>query len=79
MAEFLEEVQTTLTLRADVSRLQQENNELRASLRRICVWLAAFGAGFEKLGDQEASTLKKHGLSLRGAGTRSPAKQRGMS
>jgi len=67
MAEFLEEVQTTFQLRHEVDRLQRENNELRASLRRISTWVAAFGAGFEKLSEQEAATLKKHGLSLRSA------------
>jgi hypothetical protein len=50
----------------EVSRLQRENNELRASLRRICGWVAAFGVGLEKLGEQEAATLQKHGLTLKG-------------
>jgi hypothetical protein len=62
---FLTEVQTTLQLRHEVDRLQRENNELRGSLRRISDWLAAFGAGFDKLAEQEQATLKKHGTSLR--------------
>ena len=64
---FLAEVQATLNLRHEVDRLQRENNELRTSLRRISIWVAAFGAGFEKLSEQGAATLKKHGPSLRSA------------
>lgn len=66
MAEFLQEVQTTLDLRREIDRLRRENNELRGSLRRIAGWVAAFGAGFEKLGEQEEKMLRKHGVSLRG-------------
>lgn len=65
---LLSEVQTTLELQHEVARLQSQNNALRASLRRLCLWFAAFGAGFEKLSEQEAATLKAHGVSPASAG-----------
>lgn len=62
---MLEEVQTILTLRHDVERLQTENNQLRKSLNRFVAWAAAFGAGLDTLAEQEEATLKRLGAVLR--------------
>jgi len=62
---MLEEVQTTLDLRHEIDRLQTENNQLRKSLNRFVAWAAAFGAGLDKLAEQEDATLKRLGAVLR--------------